>query len=86
MCCGTTGQIQAAIACQEQARQTARHCLQRLTATAKPEHPTAKHQAYYLRMLEIDSLLSLGLYYIDLWDLETAAELLSQVIALGREH
>jgi tetratricopeptide (TPR) repeat protein len=34
-------------------------------------------------MLEVDSLLSLGLYHIDLWELATAAELFQQVIGLA---
>ncbi len=39
-------------------------------------------------MLEVDSLLSIGLYKIDLWELETAANLFQQVIYLAQntEH
>jgi tetratricopeptide (TPR) repeat protein len=34
-------------------------------------------------MLEVDSLLSLGLYNIDLWELDSAADLFQQVIDLA---
>ncbi|MDZ4871886.1 MAG: hypothetical protein CLLPBCKN_001274 [Chroococcidiopsis cubana SAG 39.79] len=43
-----------------------------------------RYKLYYLKMLEVDSLLSMGLYNIDLWELETAAELFQQVIDLAQ--
>lgn len=35
-------------------------------------------------MIETDSLLSIGLYKIDLWELTTAADLFQQVIAISK--
>lgn len=85
----TTGDIHQAIAFQEKSLQTARCCLKAFPLVQtdsdgsndqKPDH----HQQYYLKMLEIDSLLSLGLYNIDLWELNAAEQQLEQVITLGR--
>ena len=39
-----------------------------------------KRERYYWKMLEVDSLLSIGLYKIDLWELKEAANLFTQVI------
>ncbi|BAY90331.1 MULTISPECIES: tetratricopeptide repeat protein [unclassified Tolypothrix] len=50
----------------------------------KMKFPVAANQVYYLRMLEVDSLLSIGLYKIDLWELEAAFELFQQVIYLAQ--
>ncbi len=70
-----TGQIQAAIACQEKTMALATTAQQTLIpSTATPQ------THYYLRMLEVDSLLSIGLYQVDLWELDAAAELFQQVI------
>ena len=70
-----TGQIHEAISCQEKTISTVTHCLNKLEET-----PENKHTIYYLRMLEVDSLLSIGLYQIDLWELKDAASLFNQVI------
>jgi tetratricopeptide (TPR) repeat protein len=78
-----TGKIHAAIACQQKAIALATQMLQSL-----PSSNVNKHRQYYLRMLEVDSLLSMGLYNIDLWELEEAAQLFRQVIdrAQHTEH
>ncbi|AFY33581.1 tetratricopeptide repeat protein [Calothrix sp. PCC 7507] len=78
-----TGKINLAIACQEKTINLATQALKLLVP-----QPENKHTVYYLRMLEVDSLLSLGLYQIDLWELEAAAKLFQQVIYLAQntEH
>lgn len=73
--CWITGKVQDAIACQEKTIALATQELQAL-----PLDPATRRQFYYLKMLEVDSLLSIGLYRIDLWELETAAQLFQQVI------
>ena len=73
-----TGKIHDAIACQEKTISLATQALQSL-----PDAPETKHQRYYLRMLEVDSLLSIGLYQIDLWELEAATLRFQQVIDLA---
>lgn len=72
----TAGRIHDAIASQKQARELA---LQR--------YPTAEtaHQKYYVRMLEVDALLSLGLYHIDLWELDTAADWFERLVAISTQ-
>ena len=74
----TTGQIDRAIACQQTAIATSQNSWQLIPPTLEN-----KHDLYYWRMLEVDSLLSLGLYNIDLWELATAADLFQQVIDLA---
>jgi len=74
----TTGKVHRAIAFQQQTIATSRHSQQLIT----PSHEN-RHDLYYWRMLEVDSLLSIGLYHIDLWELTTAAELFQQVIDLA---
>ncbi|MEL6496758.1 MAG: NB-ARC domain-containing protein, partial [Cyanobacteria bacterium J06623_7] len=74
----TTGKVPRAITCQEQTIGTSRHSQQLLRPT-----PENRHDLYYWRMLEVDSLLSLGLYNINLWELDTATELLQQAIDLA---
>lgn len=78
-----TGKINQAIACQEKTITLATQALK--SFVPQPEN---KHTVYYLRMLEVDSLLSIGLYKIDLWELEAAAKLFQQVIYLAQntEH
>jgi tetratricopeptide (TPR) repeat protein len=78
-----TGKISQAIACQEKTITLATQALKSLVP--QPEH---KHTVYYLRMLEVDSLLSIGLYQIDLWELEAAVKFFQQVIYLAQntEH
>ncbi|MBE9139855.1 NB-ARC domain-containing protein [Nodosilinea sp. LEGE 07088] len=76
------GRLQDAIACQQNAIAIAQSCLQ----TEIPDATT--HRWYYLTMLVVDSQLSLGLYHLDLWNLDTAATWLHQVIATatGTRH
>jgi tetratricopeptide (TPR) repeat protein len=75
----TTGKIHRAIAFQQQTITTSRHSQQLITPSLEN-----RHDLYYWRMLEVDSLLSLGLYNLDLWELSTAAELFQQVIDLAQ--
>ena len=70
-----TGNIQDAIECQEKTISLANRALNSLIFTTE-----TKHQFYYLKMLAVDSQLSMGLYKIDLWELEAAACLFQQVI------
>jgi tetratricopeptide (TPR) repeat protein len=70
-----TGQIHKAIKCQEKTIAITTDCLKSLVPS-KANKPTV----YYLRMLEVDSLLSMGLYKIDLWEIEAAALYFRQVI------
>ncbi len=74
----TTGEIHRAIACQQKTIATSRNCWQLMPRTQEN-----RHDLYYWRMLEVDSLLSLGLYHLDLWELATAADLFQQVIDLA---
>ncbi|MBN3897833.1 MAG: tetratricopeptide repeat protein [Nostoc sp. NOS(2021)] len=78
-----TGKISQAIACQEKTITLTTQALKSLVP-----QPENKHPVYYLRMLEVDSLLSIGLYKIDLWELKAAAKLFQQVIYLAQntEH
>ncbi|WP_067775621.1 tetratricopeptide repeat protein [Nostoc sp. NIES-3756] len=74
-----TGDITQAIACQEKTITQATQALKSLVP-----QPENKHKVYYLRMLEVDSLLSIGLYKIDLWELEAATKLFQEVIYLAQ--
>lgn len=76
------GRLENAIACQQNAIAIAQTCLH----TEAPDSTT--HRWYYLAMLVVDSQLSLGLYHLDLWNLEAAATWFSQVIATatGTRH
>ncbi|MEM8827771.1 MAG: tetratricopeptide repeat protein, partial [Cyanobacteria bacterium P01_G01_bin.19] len=74
----TTGKVYRAISCQQKAIAISQNCLQSISAT-----PDSEHELYYWRMLEVDSLLSWGLYNIDLWELAAAADLFKQVIDLA---
>ncbi|MBW4576762.1 MAG: NB-ARC domain-containing protein [Aphanothece sp. CMT-3BRIN-NPC111] len=73
-----TGHIHRAIACQEETIVTATQGLREIGTP-----PENKRQIYYLKMLEIDSLLSIGLYKIDLWELKEAGFFLNRVIKLA---
>jgi tetratricopeptide (TPR) repeat protein len=44
------------------------------------------HDTYCLRILNIDSLLSVGLYSIDLWELVEARELFDRVITIASKY
>jgi tetratricopeptide (TPR) repeat protein len=74
----TTGKVHRAIAFQQQTIVTSRHSQRQIEPSQEN-----RHDLYYWRMLEVDSLLSLGLYNIDLWELSTAAELFQQAIDLA---
>lgn len=45
--------------------------------------PDVQQDNYYWKMLQVDSLLSIGLYHIDLWELETAEQQFKEVITLA---
>ena len=77
-----TGQVHRAIASQQQAITIARSALASLQNQTDPSASTA-HQCYTFRMIEIDSLLSIGLYHIDLWNLAEAIEQFKAVVQLG---
>lgn len=70
-----TGKIKNAIASQEKTIEIAIQCLDRLDLISDN-----KHTFYYLKMLEVDAMLSIGLYKIDLWELQEAANLFERVI------
>ncbi|PZO45807.1 MAG: NB-ARC domain-containing protein [Shackletoniella antarctica] len=76
------GRLENAIARQQTAIAIAQGCLH--TEAPAP----ATHRWYYLTMLVVDSQLSLGLYHLDLWNLDAAATWFSQVIATatGTRH
>jgi tetratricopeptide (TPR) repeat protein len=74
-----TGKIHQAIACQQTTITLVTQALQ-----ADPVPAATKHTVYYLRMLEVDSLLSIGLYQIDLGELASAAQVFQQVIDRAR--
>lgn len=71
-----SGKIHQAIDCQEKAIALATQALNFLNSL------DSKHTIYCLKMIEIDSLLSVGLYKIDLWELDAAADLFQRVITL----
>lgn len=76
------GRLQEAITCQQSAITLAQTSLDQ-------DHPAPiSHRWYYLTMLLVDSQLSLGLYHLDLWELDTAARWFTQVIhrATGTRH
>jgi tetratricopeptide (TPR) repeat protein len=74
----TSGKIRKAIEMQERTLYTASQFLDRLTVI-----PENKRDLYYFKMLQVDSLLSLGLYYLDLWELTVATKYFNQVIDLA---
>ncbi|MGK7949364.1 MAG: NB-ARC domain-containing protein [Xenococcaceae cyanobacterium] len=73
-----TGKVHKAIACQQQTITIATKCLQ--TSLSRENERTH----YYLKMLLVDSLLSIGLYHIDLWKLTTASTYFQQVIEFSQ--
>lgn len=75
-----SGKIHQAIECQEKAIAVTTQSLQLLVPTKE-----RKLHIYYLRMLEVDSLLSMGLYQIDLWELTKAAQLFQKLISLAQD-
>ncbi len=71
-----TGKIKQGISCQKATLATVRQPLKSSSLDA--------HSLYYFKMLQVDSLLSLGLYKIDLWELSEASQLLQQVIDIAQ--
>ncbi len=74
-----SGKVQAAIEYQEKTINLAQQAL--ISIASKKDN---KQELYYYRMLEVDSLLSIGLYKIDLWELSESAQLFQQVINLAQ--
>lgn len=73
-----TGKIERAIFYQEKTITHASFYLEKSNPTAsKPR------DIYYLKMLQVDSLLSIGLYNIDLWELSAAVKYFEKVIELA---
>ncbi len=72
------GEINLAIECQEKTIYLSRKEL--INLRNKTDN---KLLFYYFRMLEVDSLLSIGLYKFDLWELKESAQLFEQVIHLA---
>ena len=74
------GRVKQAIKCQNSTIVIATNYLERTTVTPKNERII-----YYWKMLRVDSLLSIGLYNIDLWQLEEAATFFEEVITIASE-
>ncbi|MEO1373714.1 MAG: tetratricopeptide repeat protein [Cyanobacteria bacterium J06635_10] len=74
-----SGKIESAIECQERTINLAKQELENII-----NKKDNKQAFYYFRMLEVDSLLSIGLYKIDLWELKESAQLFKQVIYLAQ--
>ncbi|MEC4815781.1 MAG: NB-ARC domain-containing protein [Scytonema sp. PMC 1069.18] len=74
-----TGKIELAIECQEKAIFISNQALKEIF-----NKEDNKHTLYYFKMLEVDSLLSIGLYKIDLWELEVSAQFFQRVIELAQ--
>ena len=74
-----SGKITDAIECQEKTIDLAKKELENIISKKNN-----KRAFYYFRMLEVDSLLSMGLYKIDLWELKESAQLFQQVIYLAQ--
>jgi tetratricopeptide (TPR) repeat protein len=80
-----TGQIHQAIVCQQRAL-TATHRLlsNAMSGDLLAEDFPGSLSHYYVKMLNIDSRLSIGLYRIDLWELAAAKAQFKTVIALSQ--
>jgi tetratricopeptide (TPR) repeat protein len=78
-----TGHIQDAIRTQETALELSAVALKTLT-----DSPENRKSRYSYTMLRVDSRLSIGLYCLDLWELERSADCFEQVMAQtqGTEH
>jgi tetratricopeptide (TPR) repeat protein len=72
------GNVHQAISCQKETIKIAIKCLKNI-----PLNIENQRLHYYLKMLEIDSLLSIGLYQLDLWELPKAFFFLNRVIKLA---
>ncbi len=75
-----SGKIHAAISMQKQAQAIARQGLDAASATTADDH-----EIYCWRMLEVDALLSLGLYHLDLWELADAAGYFRAVVTAAKD-
>ncbi|ELS04795.1 ATPase [Xenococcus sp. PCC 7305] len=75
-----TGKIYEAITYQQETITTAANWLHNIDFATENQQ-----EVYYWKMLQVDSLLSIGLYHIDLWELEKSANILQQVIDMAQE-
>jgi tetratricopeptide (TPR) repeat protein len=71
----TSGKIRSAIEAQEKTLDVSSQALESLGTL-----PDFYRDIYYFKMLQVDSLLSLGLYHLDLWELTAAGNYFSRVI------
>lgn len=78
--CWITGKIKDAIAYQQETIKTANNWLQNTDQTKDNQQ-----EFYYWKMLQVDSLLSIGLYNLDLGELEKSAHIFQQVIEIARQ-
>ena len=80
-----TGRVYSAIGCQRQTLEdTRRESLrQQKRESSGDSDKYAELNGYYLKMLTVDAHLSIGLYYIDLWELVKAKEQFEKVVALA---
>ncbi len=72
-----SGRVHEAIETQYQAFNMATNILDHI------DEQSHAHDAYCLEILKIDSLSSLGLYYIDLWELGQASNLFEHIIKIA---
>jgi tetratricopeptide (TPR) repeat protein len=73
------GRVQQAISTQQQASDYTK------IALASIDRADRSHYTHCLNILQLDSLLSIGLYHIDLGELECASELFDRVIILAKD-
>ncbi|MFK8186403.1 MAG: NB-ARC domain-containing protein [Phormidesmis sp.] len=80
-----TGKVHSAIECQQQTLADTEKATLKQQTKPQPAYPNNQCDltAYYLKMLTVDAHLSIGLYAIDLWELEQAKEQFERVIALA---
>ncbi len=75
------GDVHSAIACQQKTLADTAKRTENLKA--QKSIPMLERDTYALKMLTVDAHLSIGLYQIDLWELEQAAEQFETVIAIA---
>ena len=75
----TTGRVREAIECQRQSLKVVNEVL------GDDSSELDNRTLHYLTMLELDSQLSIGLYSIDLWELEKAAEWFRGAISAAKD-
>ncbi|MEM9535158.1 MAG: NB-ARC domain-containing protein [Cyanobacteria bacterium P01_E01_bin.45] len=83
----TTGRVREAIECQQRSLEVVNAALVAETSESgtSKSNTLSDRERHYLEMLALDSRLSMGLYNIDLWELEQAAENFRQTITAARD-